>query len=103
MKAGPNINYRFFSSIIIDASKYMLWLVKDRITKFSNSLCNIEIINSVEYIIILSFIHVLSKKKNYYKKLLIELNIIIKNMNKNNKTFIIQKSQMLDVIHGITY
>ena len=43
MKAGPNINYRFFSSIIIDASKYMLWLVKDRITKFSNSLCNIEI------------------------------------------------------------
>ena len=74
-------NAVFFASIVLDASKYMWWLVEDRTNKFL-PLCQCHLREQeVENIIITSFIHVLSRKRNFYKNLLILLN---KEMDKRN-------------------
>ena len=70
MRQGPDINYQFFVDTIVDASKYMWWLVNDRTRKFE-PLCTCLLTScDVEYLILSSFIHVLSRKRNRYQQVL---------------------------------
>ena len=94
MKQGPNQQYQFFYNTILETAEYMIWLVKDR-TNCRKFQCEFQLKDmDVWSAVIISFIHVLSRKRSRYALVLNELNgLQCSDMNRDMK-----KSLMLEQI-----
>ena len=94
MKQGPNQQYQFFYNTILETAEYMIWLVKDR-TNCRKFQCEFQLKDmDVWSAVIISFIHVLSRKRSRYALVLNGLNgLQCSDMNRDMK-----KSLMLEQI-----